>query len=54
LIVATGEPECETSQFYIALAAFFSVLIKLTIRYALGWVPYITQIIGKCNFEIFI
>lgn len=42
-------PENETSQGFYALTGIFYVLGKVTSHMSLQWVPYPTQIVGKCE-----
>lgn len=44
-----NHPENETSQGYYALIGFFSIAGNVTSNMSLQWVPYLTQIIAKCE-----
>lgn len=44
-----NHPKNETSQTMYALTGIFYVLGKVTSHMSLQWVPYPTQIVGKCK-----
>lgn len=49
LTLTHNHPKNETSQGFYALTGIFYVLGKVTSHMSLQWVPYPTQIVGKCE-----